>query len=62
LKWAHENGCDWGKETIIAAYNKKNVDCLYYAYKNNCPLPDTTIVGSVSEEDILSLLKKWNFL
>ena len=36
LKYAHENGCPWDKETCINAVEYDIVDCLTYAHKNGC--------------------------
>ena len=36
LKYAHENGCEWGKNTCIYAVLYGNLDYLKYAHENGC--------------------------
>jgi len=37
LKYSHEHGYPWNKETIIKAMTHEHLDCLVYAIKNGCP-------------------------
>ena len=31
LRFAHENGCSWGKRTCEEAARERNLECLRYA-------------------------------
>ena len=37
LKYAHENGCPWDKETCYWAAKYGRLNTLKYAYENGCP-------------------------
>ena len=39
LKYLHEQGCPWDKQTIFDAIEFGHLDCLKYAFNNNCPRP-----------------------
>ena len=36
LKYAHQNGCKWHRETIASAAVWGNLECLRYVHKNGC--------------------------
>ena len=42
LKYAHENGCPWNKETRYSAARKGHLECLRYAHENGCPWNEYT--------------------
>ena len=37
LRYAHEQGCTWDKNTCYRAAENGHLDCLRYAHKNGCP-------------------------
>jgi hypothetical protein len=37
LKYLHENGCPWDRDTCKYAAHHKRWDCLQYAVDNKCP-------------------------
>jgi hypothetical protein len=37
LKYAHENGCPWYRETCGNAAENGHIECLKYAHENGCP-------------------------
>ena len=41
LKYLHENGCPWDRNTYWYAADRKHWDCLQYAVDNKCPLWET---------------------
>ncbi len=43
LKYLHEQGCPWDKQTILNAIALGHMDCLKYAFIYNCPRPGTDI-------------------
>jgi hypothetical protein len=44
LKYSHEHGCPWDKNTTQIAAEGGYLDCLKYAYENGCPWDKYTIV------------------
>eukprot|EP01032_Pedospumella_encystans_P019326 gene19326-21975_t len=40
LLYLHEQNCPWDDRTILSAIYRRNLDALYYACANGCPLPD----------------------
>jgi hypothetical protein len=36
LKYAHEHGCLWNKNTYQRAAKNRHLECLYYARENGC--------------------------
>ena len=37
MKYAHENGCFWNKETCEYAAENGHLECLKYVHENGCP-------------------------
>ena len=42
LKFAHQNGCFWDKDTCKAAAGGGHLECLQYAHQNGCPWNQAT--------------------
>jgi hypothetical protein len=36
LKYAHESGCEWDKNTTASAAARGHLDCLNYALASGC--------------------------
>ncbi|ATZ81178.1 ankyrin repeat domain-containing protein [Bodo saltans virus] len=42
LKYAHEKGCSWDKDTCKYAAQNGHLECLKYAHENGCPWDEYT--------------------
>ena len=42
LKYAHENGCPWNKDTCHYASQNGHLNCLKYAHENSCSWNEKT--------------------
>ena len=49
LKYLHENGFPWGKDTILCAGWKGHLNCLKYLVMNGCPFDDEVLYCCTSE-------------
>ena len=58
LKWAHEAGFPWDRNTTVLAACENQLDCLLYCLENGCPAGWYTLVCLNREQKDQSLLKK----
>ena len=56
LKYAHENGCPWDKDTCSEAAYHGHLECLKYAHENGCPWDESTC-SAAAEKGHLECLK-----
>ena len=56
LKYAHENGCSWDKQTCSEASRDGHLECLKYAHENGCSW-DAQTCSEASENGHLECLK-----
>ena len=49
LKYLHENGFPWGKDTILCAGWKGYLNCLEYLVSNGCPFDDEVLYCCTSK-------------
>ena len=56
LKYAHENGCPWDKDTCEYAAKYGHLECLKYVHENGCPW-DKYTCSKAAENGHLECLK-----
>lgn len=55
LRYAHENGCRWGRRTVSAAAYGGHLDCLAYAIENGCPYDAYAVEAAARSGKLRSL-------